>query len=151
MKQRVKMMWTAEIQFKWKYDLRNGNCNFLSNCKSTQKLQLPWLRRSYLHCKVETRFTDTRLIRTRRYYGQFSLSLGKVLTFSLNSTRFTIGTPVNAENGHIFLTQTTNFHRKPTSLMRTLRNQLCAVIDLSSLNVKHPSVDSMSMFPALQY
>ena len=54
-----------------------------------------------------------------------------------------------------FVAQSTNFHRKPTSLMRTLsctlHNQVCAVIDLPFLNVKHPSVDSMSMFPALQY
>ena len=36
---------------------------------------------------VEPLFTDTRLIRTPRYYGQSSLSLGKAHTFSLNSTR----------------------------------------------------------------
>ena len=29
--------------------------------------------------------------------------------------------------------------------------QLCTVIDLSLLKVKNPSVDSMSMFPALPY
>ena len=34
-----------------------------------------------------SRLTDTRSTRTPRYYGQFSLSLGKTLTFSLNSTR----------------------------------------------------------------
>ena len=31
---------------------------------------------------VEPSFTDTRLIRTPRYYGQFSLSLGKALKFN---------------------------------------------------------------------
>ena len=37
---------------------------------------------------VKHRFTDTRLIRTPRYYGQFSFSLGKeALKFCLNSTR----------------------------------------------------------------
>jgi len=63
------------------------------------------MRRSYFHRTVEPRFTDTRLIRTRRYYGQFSLSLGKACTFSLNSTRFRIRTPVNGETGHLFLAQ----------------------------------------------
>ena len=53
---------------------------------------------------VEPSFTDTYLIRTPRYYGQFSLSLGKAFTFSLNSTRL-IRTPDNADNGHLFLAQ----------------------------------------------
>ena len=35
--------------------------------------------------------------------------------------------------------------------MQTLHYNLCAVIDLSFLMVKNPSVDSMSMLPALQY
>ena len=51
-------------------------------------------------CTVEIRFTDTRLILTPRYYGQFALSLGKALTFSLNSTHL-IRTPVNRDNGHL--------------------------------------------------
>lgn len=51
---------------------------------------------------VEPRFTDTRLIRTPRYYGHFSLSLGKAHTFFQNSTRL-IRTPVNTDNGHFFL------------------------------------------------
>ena len=42
----------------------------------------------FCFCTVETRFTDTRLIRTPHYYGQFALSLGKVVKFSLNSTHF---------------------------------------------------------------
>ena len=37
---------------------------------------------------------DTRLLRTPLYYGQFSLSLGKVHTLSLSSTHL-IQTPVN--------------------------------------------------------
>ena len=53
-------------------------------------------------CTVEPRFTDTRLIRTPRYYGHFSLSLGKAHTFFQNSTRL-IRTPVNTDNGHFFL------------------------------------------------
>ena len=54
----------------------------------------------------------------------FALSLGKALTFSLNSTRF-IRTPVNTDNGHLHLAQSTDFHRKPTTLMGTLHYQLC--------------------------
>ena len=48
---------------------------------------------------VEPHFTDTRLKRTLRYYGHFSLFPGVTLTFSLNSTRL-IRTPINADNGH---------------------------------------------------
>ena len=54
----------------------------------------------------------------------FALSLGKALTFSLNSTRFK-RTPVNTDNGHLHLAQSTDFHRKPTTSMRTLHYQLC--------------------------
>ena len=51
---------------------------------------------------------------------------------------------------HLFLALSTNIHKKPTSLMWTLScYELCAVIDLSFLKVKNPSVDSMSMLPAL--
>lgn len=43
--------------------------------------------------KVEPHLTYTRLIlRTPRNYGQFSLNLGKVLTFSLNSTALSTDT-----------------------------------------------------------
>ena len=61
------------------------------------------------------------------HYGQFSLICPwgkKALTFSLNSTRL-IRTPVNADNGHLFLAQSTNSHRKPTLLMRTSHYQVC--------------------------
>ena len=37
--------------------------------------------------KSNPRFTDTRLIRTARDYGHCSLSIGKVHTFFINSTR----------------------------------------------------------------
>ena len=53
-----------------------------------------------------------------------------------------IGTLLNADNGHFFLAQSTDSHGKSTSLMQTLHYQLCAVIDLSFLKVKRPSVDS---------
>ena len=84
---------------------------------------------------MEPRFTDTRII------------LGKSLTFSLNST---------ALYGHPFMWTTDTYflpdpHRMPASLMGTLHNQLCVVIDLSSLKVENPSVDSTSMFPALPH
>ena len=100
--------------------------------------------------------TDTSLLRTVFPGGQFSLSKGKALTFFLNSTRFNLAqlirTPVNEDNGHLFLAQSTrNSYRKPTSLMPTLHYNLCAVIDLSFWIVKNPTVDSMSMLPALQY
>ena len=42
--------------------------------------------------------------------------------------------PVNTYNGHLFLAQSTDSHRKLTSLMRTLHHQLCA--DFSFLKVK---------------
>ena len=42
----------------------------------------------------------------------------------------------NADNGHSFLAQSTNSRRTPTSLMRTLHYQLCAVADLSFLKLK---------------
>ena len=53
-----------------------------------------------------------------------------------------IRTLLNADNGHFFLAQSTDSHGKSTSLMQTLDYQLCAVIDLSFLKVKRPSVDS---------
>ena len=37
------------------------------------------------------------------YYRQFSLSRGKALAFSLISTYSIIQTPVNTDNGHLFL------------------------------------------------
>ena len=86
---------------------------------------------------VEPRFTDTRLKRTPRYFGQFPLSPAKALAFSLNSTRL-IWTLVNGENGHSILAQSTNSHRKPATLMRTFRYQLCAVIDLSFVKARNP-------------
>ena len=95
-------------------------------------------------------FTDICLKRTPRYYGQFSLSLGKVHTFSLNSSCL-IPTSANADNVHFFLAQSTNSHRKSTSLILTLHYQLCVVINLSFFKVKNLSVDSMSMFLGLKY
>ena len=52
---------------------------------------------------IEPPFMDIRLIRTPGYYNrQFSLSLGKVHTFSLNQTCL-IQTPINADNRHLLL------------------------------------------------
>ena len=100
---------------------------------------------------VKPHFTDIHLTRTPCYYGQFSLSLGKVHTFSLNSTHL-IRTPVNADNVHLFLAQSTNSHRKSNSLILTLHYQLCVVIiNLSFFKVKNLSVDSMSMFLGLKH
>ena len=46
--------------------------------------------------------------RITRYYGHFPLSLGKALTFCLNS--FNTRTPVNADNGQMFLAQSIDSH-----------------------------------------
>ena len=64
---------------------------------------------------VEPRFVDTCLIRTSRYYGKFSLSLGKGNTFYLHSTRL-----IRTRTTDTFLAQLIDSHRKSTSLMRTL-------------------------------
>ena len=60
---------------------------------------------------------------TPPYYGQLSLSLGKALTVSLNVTHL-IWTPINADNRHLFLAQSTESDRKSTSVMRTRVNCL---------------------------
>ena len=74
--------------------------------------------------------TDTSLLRT-----VFLCPWGKkALTFSLHSTHLK-RTPIKEDNGHFFLAQSTNFHRKSTSLERTLHYQLWAVVDLSFLMV----------------
>ena len=64
---------------------------------------------------VEPRLTDTRLIRTPAYNGQFCRSRRKAHTFALTFTRL-IRTPVNTDNGHFFLTRLTVLHTKLTSL-----------------------------------
>ena len=100
---------------------------------------------------VKLCFTDTNLIRTRHHFRQLSLSLGKAHTISSTCL---IRTPINADNGHLFLAQSTNSHRQSTLLMWTLHYQhyqLYVVINLSFLKVKNLSVDSMSMFWALLY
>ena len=81
--------------------------------------------------------------------GSVPRLLGKPL-YSDNSTCL-IWAPVNADNRHLFLAQSTDSRRKTTSLMQTLHYQLCAVISLSFLKGKKPSVDCISMFPALQF
>ena len=50
----------------------NVNCFELAGGSSYRGFELPGF-----DCKVNPRFTDTRLIRTPHNYGQFSLSLGK--------------------------------------------------------------------------
>ena len=57
---------------------------------------------------VEPRFTDTPLLRTV-FFCPWEAS-----TFSLNSTRL-IRRPVNAENGHLFLAQSTDVEYNLTS------------------------------------
>ena len=62
---------------------------------------------------------DTRLIRTPHFYRQLALSLGKALTFSLNLT-CSIWIPVDADNRHLFPAQSTDSHRKSTSLILSM-------------------------------
>ena len=64
---------------------------------------------------VEPRFTDTRLIRTPRYYGQFRWSRRRPHTFSLKLTRL-IRTPVNTDNGHFSVSRVTNPYTLSTPL-----------------------------------
>ena len=54
---------------------------------------------------------------------------------TLQSNPAGLRTPINAGNGHLFYAQSTDSHRKTTSLMRILHCQVCAVIDLSFLKV----------------
>ena len=60
---------------------------------SDPSLLCSFIHRTEFNGTVEPRFMDTRLIQTPHNYGQFSLSLGQVHTFSFNSTRL-IWTPV---------------------------------------------------------
>ena len=135
-----------KIQNSTRFQLCQSNFILLG----TSKLQINFQKMAVEVTTVKPNFMDISLTRTPRYYGQFSLSLGKIHTFSLNSTRL-IRTSVNADNGHLFLAQSTNSHRKSTLLMPTLHYQLCVVINLSFFQVKNLSVDRMSMFPALKY
>ena len=64
---------------------------------------------------VEPQFTDSSLLR------KVFFSSGEALTISLNSVRWRI--PVNAENAYLLLSQSTDYHRRLTSLMRTLCSQ----------------------------
>jgi len=55
---------------------------------------------------VKPRSTDTRLIRTLAYNGQFCLSRRKAHIFSVKLTRF-IRTPINKDNGHFSVSRVT--------------------------------------------
>ena len=61
----------------------------------------------------EPRSTDTRLIRTPRYYGQFRWSRRKPHTFSLKLTRL-MRTPVNTDRGHFSVSRVTNSYTLST-------------------------------------
>ena len=65
----------------------------------TRKWPIVWLE----VITVKPRFTNARLTRTPCNYRQFSLSLLKTFTFSLNSTRFRIRTPANGDTDTFFL------------------------------------------------
>ena len=67
---------------------------------------------------VEPRFTHIRLILTLRYRGQFSFYSWEnpIYLFCLNSTRL-IRIPVNADNGQLFLPQSTDSHNEKVNLV----------------------------------
>ena len=71
------------------------------------------------------------MIRTPRYYGQFSLSLGKAHTFFQNSTRLIYRHPIMQTTDSCFLPNgQILIELKSTLLMRTLVYQLCVVTNL---------------------
>ena len=92
---------------------------------------------------MEPHSTDTRLIRTPGYYGQFRWSRQNTHIFSLKLTRL-IRTPVNMGNGHFSVSRVTNSHTSSTPLTDTgcmylyahclfslfSLSQLCAVVDI---------------------
>ena len=51
----------------------------------------------------------------------------KALALAINNLTSLILTPLNADNGPLFLAQSTDSHRRSISLMLTLHCQLCAV------------------------
>ena len=124
----------------------SGGLNKYQHNKEIENIRpnFPFIRPD-LFITIKPCFTDTRLIQTPHYYGQFPLSLGKVLTFSVNSTCL-IQTPIDANNRHFFLAQSTDSHIKSTLLMWTLYSQLCAATNLFLFEGEKPSVDIMSIF-----
>ena len=113
--------------------------SFIVSSRHTGTSNLFWLILLF-SITAEPRFD----IHPPRYYGQLSLSLEKALEFSLNSTCL-IRTLVNANHGLSFLAQSTESHRKSSSLMQTPINCLLSVIDLSIFKVgKKPSAKSTS-------
>ena len=85
---------------------------------------------------VKPWFTNTSLIQTPHFYGHFSLSLEKALTFSLTSTNLR-WTPINGNSGHLLLAQLTDSHLKSTLVMQTLCDQLLAEINLPFFKIKN--------------
>jgi len=90
-----------------------------------------------LVCTVEPHFTDTYLIWAPRYYRQFSLSLGKALTMD---TYFLLSQQIL-----IRLSLEANLANEDISLLNVCCNKPFL------LEGKNPSVDSMSIIPALPY
>ena len=75
------------------------------------------LEREQKRGTVDLHFTDTCLIRTPRYDGQFSFFLWES-PYSLSKFNRLIRRPVNVDNGHLFLAQSTNGLRKLASLIK---------------------------------
>ena len=81
----------------------------------------------------------------------FILSLGKTFKLSRNSTPL-IWTPIDVEYEHLLRVQSTDSHRKSTSLMPTPHCKVCEprVIQVELLKVEKPSLDNLSLFPEIQ-
>ena len=69
--------------------------------------EFPYTQKLLLEQKqdVEPRYTDTRLIGPRCFYGQMSLSRPNAHTFSLVKFTRLIRTLVNTDNGQFFLSR----------------------------------------------
>ena len=83
-----------------------------------------------------------------RKKGIISWSLEKAHKLSLNSTRLINTGTINTDNGHFFLAQSTNSHRKLASLIQTHVIN-CVFLKLYFVKVMKPLIDSMSMSTAL--
>ena len=80
-----------------------------------------------MYSDVGPRSTDTNLIQTARYYGQFRLSRRNAHIFSLKLTCL-IRTPVKTDKGHFSVSQATNSHTLSTLLHGHFLSVYCACI-----------------------
>ena len=106
-------------------------------------------------CTVEPRCTNTHLIPTSLYYGQFFFCLWgkKALTCIFSKFNPLISDTLNVGNRHFFLAQGLLYMRIGWLLTWTLHFPLRAVLNKPQfiLKIKKPSADTISMFPTLQH